>query len=194
MSVLAEYVHAVDEALRERAAHVMSITDFAELYRSDPGAELIEGEVYMTPAGLYHDKIVIALASEIHQYLRKNPIGEVYGSSAGFRLTNRTVVSPDVSYVALNKLPGGKTPEEFANFPPDLAVEIVSPYDREQDTLQKADLYLQHGTRLVWVIYPRQRTAFVYLADGSMKRIQTDGSLDGDDVLPGFICKLSDIL
>jgi len=50
------------------------------------------------------------------------------------------------------------------------------------------------GARLVWVIDPERRIARVYRADGSESILSSEASLDGEDVLPGFSCQISEIV
>ncbi len=156
--------------------------------------ELVGGEVAVTPAGMRHERIGIRLVLRMEEYLRSHPIGETYGSSAGFRLSERDVLSPDVSFVLSARLPNGQAPDGFGEFAPDLAVEIISPNDRLTEIEAKVQLYLSHGARLVWVINPKLQRATVYRPDGSARVLQAGDSLDGEDVLPGFACALAEIL
>ena len=48
--------------------------------------------------------------------------------------------------------------------------------------------------RLVWVIDPRKRKAVVYRSLSDVREVSSDDLLDGEDVLPGFRCRLGDIL
>jgi Uma2 family endonuclease len=48
--------------------------------------------------------------------------------------------------------------------------------------------------RLVWVIDPENRRAVIYRALSSVDHIEQDGELKGEDVLPGFRCRLTDLL
>ena len=50
------------------------------------------------------------------------------------------------------------------------------------------------GVRLIWVIYPRCRIAQVFRLDGSAGLLTADQELNGEDVVPGFTCKVRDIL
>lgn len=54
--------------------------------------------------------------------------------------------------------------------------------------------WLQAGARLVWVIDPERRVARVYRADGSALDLSEEGVLSGEDVLPGFVCRLAAVL
>jgi Uma2 family endonuclease len=172
----------------------MSLDEFLRLPHDGQKYELLGGQLIMTPAGLEHEDIGMKLTRAVLRYLDSKPLGRLYGSSAGYRLPNDTVLSPDLSFVRTEQLPGGRSPIGFGEFAPDLAVEIVSPGDQALDIEDKVQLYLQHGTRRVWVINPRRRIATVYAPDGTARVLQSDQLLDGEDVLPGFTCPLSDIL
>ena len=50
------------------------------------------------------------------------------------------------------------------------------------------------GTRIAWVIDPERFEAHIYRSDGTLSVLGADGSLDGEDVLPGFTCPLREIL
>jgi hypothetical protein len=71
---------------------------------------------------------------------------------------------------------GEQVPDTFGQFASDPAVEIVSPGDS------------------VWLINPKLQRATVYRADGSVSVVRADGALDGEAVLPGFTCPLSNLL
>lgn len=81
--------------------------------------------------------------------------------------------------------------------PPDLAVEVVLPSNRPRQMLNKIELYLQSGTRLVWVIYPDERVADVYRMDEDgrliSQKLTLNDSFDGEDVLPQFKLPVKDI-
>ena len=155
--------------------------------------ELINGELIMSPAGLKHEQIGAELLFLIRSFLLQCPIGKVFGSSAGYQLAENVVLSPDVSFVRTERLPGGEVPETFGQFAPDLAVEIISPHDSPALTEAKVQLYLEHGAQLVWVINPRLKQALVHRADGSVGVVESDSALDGEAVLPGFICRLDSL-
>ncbi len=177
---------------------VSVITNAAEaLYhapRDGRKYELLEGRLIMSPAGLKHEQIGVKLSHFIYSFLAQSPIGEVFGSSAGYQLAENIVLSPDVSFVRMERLPGGEVPETFGQFAPDLAVEIASPHDSPALTEAKVRLYLEHGAQLVWVINPKLKQATVYRADGTTSVVESDGALDGEQVLPGFTCWLVDLL
>ena len=101
--------------------------------------------------------------------------------------------APDVAFVRRERLPDAE-PEGFAEFAPDLAVEVLSPGDRPGEVLGKVADWLSHGSRLVWVLDPVRRVARVYRNDGTEMIVTEDQSLDGEDVVPEFSCLLAKLL
>lgn len=156
--------------------------------------ELVEGELIVAPAGMKHEEVAAELIVLLGIYLRSNRLGRLFTSSVGYQLTENILLSPDVSFVRMERLPDGRSPETFGRFAPDLAVEIISPSDSMTTIEDKVELYLKHGTQLVWVINPKLRRATIYRADGSVSVVRADGVLSGEAVLPGFACALADIL
>src|SRR5439155_18959786 len=92
----------------------------------------------------------------------------------------------------------GRLPEPepvgYPAFAPDLVVEILSPTDRPGEVLGKLADWLSAGTRLVWVVDPERRLARVYRADGAEAIVTAEQALQGEDVVPGFVCPLATIL
>jgi len=79
----------------------------------------------------------------------------------------------------------------------DFAVELVSPSETASGFRKKVRAHFQAGTQLVWAVYPEDKEVDVItLADDGalhIKTISVDGTLDGDDVLPGLSLKVNDI-
>ena len=95
---------------------------------------------------------------------------------------------PVSRFVSSSRQPLPGLPVGFAEFAPDLAVEVLSPEDREREILDKVGEYLGAGVRA------RKRTAAVFRSLTDVRRIEHDGALDGEDVVPGFNCQLAEPL
>ncbi len=100
---------------------------------------------------------------------------------------------PDVSFISWDKLPGRKLTKKIADLAPDLAIEILSESNTKKEIERKLGDYFEAGTKLVWIIKPRTRTAEVYHGPTEMRRIKKDESLNGEAVLPGFSLRLADL-
>jgi Uma2 family endonuclease len=155
--------------------------------------ELVDGEIRVSPGGGRHGKTSMALVSLLGPHVRRHRLGHVMGPDTGHRLPGGNVRCPDVSFVRTGRFPDEVVPVDYIGLAPDLAVEVVSPHDSPRWILDKVGEYLDAGVGLVWVIDPQERAATVYRSLLDIRRIGPDDELDGEDVLPGFRCRLGDI-
>jgi Uma2 family endonuclease len=156
--------------------------------------ELVDGEIRMSPGGIRHSDVSLALATLLRAFVTEHDADHAFDSSVGFRLPGGNVRSPDASFVARGRFEAGTLPDDFGDLAPDLAVEVLSPSERPRHVLDKVGEYLEAGVRLVWVIDPRKAKAIVYRSLTDVTELGAEGTLDGADVLPGFRCRLVDIL
>jgi len=156
--------------------------------------ELVDGEIRVSPAGDRHSAIALALGARLLAFAKDHRLGHVCGADAGFRLPGGNVRSPDASFVAAGRFPNDRLPEDWGSLAPDLAVEVLSPGDRPRHVLDKVGEYLEAGVRLVWVIDPRHSRATAYRSLTDVSELAATDVLDGEDVLPGFRCRLDEIL
>lgn len=156
--------------------------------------ELVDGEICVSPAGARHGHVCVELVTRLAPFVKERRLGFVFDSSTGFRLPGGNVRLPDVALVARGRFEGDTPTEGFSPVPPDLAVEVLSPSDRPRQVLDRIGEYLGAGVRLVWVIDPGKRKATVYRSLTDVRTIDDAGTLDGEDVVPGFTCPLAAIL
>ncbi len=70
---------------------------------------------------------------------------------------------------------------------------MVSPNDTADEVEAKRVAFLRANVPLVWIIYPEIRTIHVYRQGGSAAALAEGDELSGEEVLPGFVCKVADI-
>ena len=58
---------------------------------------------------------------------------------------------------------------------------------------RKREEYFGAGVRLVWMIDPQTRSADVYTELENPRHVESDGALDGANVLPGFELRLNEL-
>lgn len=101
---------------------------------------------------------------------------------------------PDASFVSFQRLTAtDKFPKGYLKLAPDLAVEVVTPNDLADEVDQKINDYLTAGVRLVWEVHPTSHTVTVHRADDSVVRWRETDFLDGENILPGFQCRVADL-
>lgn len=67
-----------------------------------------------------------------------------------------------------------------------MAVEVISPSNSVGELEDKIQMWLEAGTRLVWIISPILSTVTVYRSLIDIQTLTEKDVLDGGDVVPGF--------
>ena len=178
------------ESVQEILPH--STMTMAEFLENDlEGYEYVKGElVPMAAAAIVHGKIGMNIILPLGSYVRENNLGRLFTNETTFQLKDR-VVKPDIAFVLTDRL----AEDEFKGFPiaPDLAIEIVSPSDKQYDVTEKILAYLAAGTRLVWVIEPVMKTVMVYRSETDITLLNYEDTLTGEDVVVGFSCPVAEL-
>jgi Uma2 family endonuclease len=153
--------------------------------------ELIKGELLTMPVPKHaHGRICAKLIMVLGNYVEANDLGEVCAES-GFKLENDpdTVIGPDVSFTAKHRI---TDPPGYVSGPPDLAIEVRSPGDRRGKVERKATIWLDFGTRSLWLVNPAKRTVEVCHGSGERWLFHENDELV-DDTVPGFRVPVSKI-
>lgn len=176
-----------------RADKPITVEELMRLPDDGNKYERVKGVLKVTPAGHEQEYFGIWLATLLTNFVRPRKLGQVYGSNAGYRLPSGDVRAPDVSFVRLERIPGGHPPKGFAEYPPDLAVEVLSPNQTLEDVEDKVAEFLDWGTPLVWVLDPETQTATVYHSLTDVHTLGPGDELSGEDVIPGFRVRVEEL-
>lgn len=132
----------------------------------------------------------------LRQHDRADQRGLIANGGTGLQVfpgRPRRIPRADVTYVRRDRMPSGRPARGYMQIPPDLAVEVISPGDKAGEVRAKVHEYLVGGVRLVWVVYPETRSVTVSRADGSADEFGSEDTLSGEDVVPGFSVKVSEL-
>lgn len=166
-----------------------------ELLQLDDGVErdIIRGELRerpMTRRSRLHSRVETRIAGRLDLWLdtQPEPRGWIVSGEAGFRLLRNpeTTVGVDIAYVSAEVVARSSQTGAFFDGPPILAVEILSPSDRQSDIHEKVDLYFEAGTAMVWLVDPRLRTITLLRPDAPPRLVAEPDTLDAEPLLPGF--------
>jgi Uma2 family endonuclease len=162
--------------------------------REDRPCELMDGVLVEKVMGYPESSLTCELIRVLGNYLHEHPVGELGGADGPLRLMPGLVRIPDVSVISRERLADpAELSKPIPDVAPDLAVEVLSEGNTEEEMKRKLKEYFFHGVRLVWLIDPASRTAEVYTAPDE-KVILTEGqALDGGVVLPGFSLPLAQL-
>jgi Uma2 family endonuclease len=133
---------------------------FADLQRMpDDGNryELYDGELRVVPSPFpIHQRVVRRLVEMLSDYVKAHG-GEVFFAPFDIVLTEFDVVEPDVIYFGRESTSRIK-PYEHVRFPPDLAIDVLSPSTARIDKGRKSELLARHRVPEYWLVDPRGRT------------------------------------
>lgn len=150
----------------------------------------------MPPAGSDTGRRNIKIAAQLEIWSQKNNLGVAFDSSAGFKLPNNADRSPDASWVKRERW-DALTPEQqetFAPLCPDFVVELRSKTDSLKALQTKMQEYIDNGAHLGWLIDRKNQRVEIYRQGRDVEIVQSPATLSGEDVLPGFVLDLKDIL
>ena len=170
---------------------LLTADDLLRLDSQGVRGELIRGVLHEPmPTGHEHGKIVVNLVAELRNFVKPRKLGSLTASDAGVWLERDpdTVREPDIAYFSAEMLPPDMRITGYAEVPPDLVVEIVSPSDSQREVYDKARMWLSYGVRLVWVVQLDTRSVDVYRPGQAVVTLDEHDTLDGPEVLPGFMC------
>jgi Uma2 family endonuclease len=171
---------------------------FRELCRENRDIRLeltAKGElIVMPPTGWESGRRNSNLTTDLNIWNRKAKLGMVFDSSTGFVLPNGATRSPDVAWVALERINAfNSNPDGFLPLAPDFVIELRSASDRLKPLQDKMLEYRDNGVRLGWLLNAKERTVEIYRPGKEVEVLKSPNSLFEEEVLPGFVLDLKDI-
>ena len=180
--------------LQEVAEPLMTVDEFIALPDDDEvDRMLIQGHLWekpMTKRNKWHSSCEAAIARLIGNWVmtQPKPRGKVFSGEAGFVLrgTPGSAVGIDVAFASHEVLSRNDVDTRMVDGPPVLAVEILSPNDKQDEVIAKVREYLDVGVALVWIVEAVFQTVTVYRPNERPKMYSGTDVLSGEDHLPGF--------
>jgi len=149
----------------------------------------------MPPAGWKTGNRNAEVTMQLHLWAKQDGAGAVTDSSAGFKLPNGAIRSPDAAWISHARLTE-MTEEQKGKFLPlcpDFVLELRSPTDSLIVLQAKMREYIDNGARLGFLLDPQQKRAYVYRSQTPVEILDNPETLPGDPVLPGFTLNLREI-
>lgn len=184
----------VEEPNPYSAAEFMKI---AKAYPDLPMELTREGELIIMPptyrkTGLRNAKLTARLSN----WCETDNSGYSFDSSTLFLLPNGAVRSPDACWLekSLWDALSEEDQDELTVLCPDFVAELRSKSDRLSATQRKMREWIDSGARLGWLIDPQSSRVEIYRPGQEVEVLDAPQTLSGEDVLPGFVLDLTDIL
>ncbi|WP_414621242.1 Uma2 family endonuclease [Calothrix sp. CCY 0018] len=135
------------------------------------------------------------ITAQLWIWNRQTKLGIAFNSSTGFHLPNGAILSPDASWIKLERWEALTAEEKkgFAPICPDFVVELRSASDNMKPLREKMQEYIKNGAKLGWLIDRKNRKVEVYRQGFDVEILDNPVSLSGEDILTGFVLDLAEI-
>lgn len=155
--------------------------------KSPESYEVLEGELYLPPSpGFSHQKVVSKLLAVLIQHVTDKDLGEVVVAPLDVVISRDESLQPDIIYVSKDRRDIIKN---YVEGPPDLVVEVVSPFSSSRDRVTKARVYARFGVPNYWIIDPADKSLLAYhLQDKNYVLIST--AVDAEEFVPALFPEL----
>lgn len=137
-----------------------------EVYKMLPEgtlAELINGQIYMSPAPTNkHQRVLKVFLKLVDDFIIENDLGELFVSPVDIYFDDHTnAVQPDLAFIAKENL---NQPTDYEPYQgsPDILVEFLSTTNDKHDLVTKKNLYEKFGVKEYWIIDPTTKESLVY--------------------------------
>jgi len=175
------------------APPLMTTEDLLALPSNGMERWLVRGQLRekaMTVRNRVHSHTMAWLVYYLADWLKTQPEprGDILCVEAGVRLRRDpdTTVGIDVVYISADVAERSPSDTKLIEGVPVLAVEILSPSDKQEEINEKIDTYLSAGVPLVWVIDPHRRTVAIIRPTAEPQLVNVHQELTAEPHLPGF--------
>jgi len=120
-----------------------------------------DGSITMSPTGTISGARDMAVAALLVGWQRTAG-GIAFGSSTGFMMPDKAVLSPDAAWIAQDRwdaVPPERR-DEYVAIVPDVCIEVMSKTDAIHDIVGKMQRYRRYGAAFALVIDPYHRRTF----------------------------------
>ncbi len=126
-------------------------------------AELINGQIYMSPAPTNkHQRVLKVFLKLVDDFVIENNLGELFVSPVDiFFDGHANAVQPDLAFISKEN-PNQPMDYEPYQGSPDILVEFLSPNNNRHDLVTKKNLYERFGVKEYWIIDPATKESLVY--------------------------------
>jgi Uma2 family endonuclease len=196
---VADVLHRLGDIAPERLLAPFGTATEADVRRLIEGAnkrlcELVDGYLVEKVMGNQESFLAGIFCECLRAYARKHDLGFVLGADALVRLTADRIRMPDVGFFPWSQVPDRRlTKAALRDVIPDLAIEILSDSNTPAEMREKLKDFFGNGVKLVWYLYPDDRSVEVYTSPSRKKKVGIDGALDGGKILPGFTLPLKTV-
>jgi Uma2 family endonuclease len=162
-------------------------SDYFNLPDTNHLIELSEGRIIIKDMPTdEHQKAVMKLSYAIYTFVLEQELGEVRFSPMPVRLWQNKIREPDIIFMSKEHI---DRINSKAWGVPDLAVEVISPSNKNDDKVEKFAEYAKAGITEYWIVDPINLIIEIYLLEKDkyvLKEQKQAGEIVSSTVLEGF--------
>jgi Uma2 family endonuclease len=159
-----------------RLRRKLGYEDYARLPADGKRYEVLDGELYVTPAPTpLHQRVAKRLQRALEAFFEDGGLGEVFNAPLDLILGEHDIVQPDLLIVG----DAAQVTQRAIEGPPLLVVEILSPSTRAQDRGVKTRRYAELAVAHYWIVDPDAERIEGFRLEGNAYRIVIDASVPG---------------
>lgn len=137
-----------------------TVDDYVLLGETDTPCELINGELFMSPAPNPLHQEVLSNLNDFLKAAARNIGGKVYFAPIDLYIDSKNVFQPDILFLSKDNLK--LVTHRGVEGSPDLIVEVISPSNTFVDRNTKKRAYLDFGVNEYWIVDPGNKTLEIY--------------------------------
>lgn len=154
----------------------MNSIQYATLPESKENLELLNGEVVLSPRPRPpHQQFIGRLFAVLDEWVQRHRLGEVY-PEVEMLLDDKWTPAPDLVFVAAEHV--DRVGDTQIIGPADLAVEVLSPSNVNDDRVGKFRAYAAHSIPWYWIVDLDRRVLEEYELIGNAYGNEIDASFD----------------
>lgn len=161
--------------------------DYFNLPETNHLVELSEGRLIIKDMPTdEHQKAILRLTRAIDTYIEENQLGEMRFSPMPVKLWEGKIREPDIIF--MSKEHKDRISNKHWGIP-DLAIEVISPNNEDDDRVEKYAEYAKAGITEYWIVDPVNITIEIYLLKRgkySLKEKKQAGESVSSNVIRGF--------
>jgi Uma2 family endonuclease len=187
--------------LKDSITGSMTDKEFLKFCLENPGLRIERNNhleiIIMSPVTSLSGFFSAEVCGQLRDWNKKSKTGIVFDSSAGFTLSDRSVFSPDASWISIDKWNSLSEEDKntFAPICPEFVVEVRSKSDSLQDLKRKMEIWIANNAQQAWLIDPIDKKSYIFLPDGSIQDIEGfDKKLIGTSPVAGFELDLTSLI
>jgi len=184
--------------LKDSITGSMTDGEFLKFCLENPGLRIERNTnleiIIMSPVTSLSGFFSAEVCGQLRDWNKKSKTGIVFDSSAGFTLPDRSVFSPDASWISRARWSSlsEEDKNKFAPLCPEFIMEVRSKSDTLEDLKKKMTTWIANKAQLAWLIDPVEKKCYLFHSDGSVEVIEGfDKKIKAEKPVEGFELDLS---